>query len=100
MSDKFEPAKYRKEYKKITGNGLTLSAQGDASVHAQNMSKVRSWVQATKTYKIGGLGDMDEIGPESSEDRLDKAYKSFLAIGKDQYPGTKKPKNVTSKKAD
>jgi len=93
----------KKEYKKITGEALSLKENGDSKILVQNVSKVRSWVQATKTYKVTALEsagvvmcekDLDETG---SEDRLDKAIKDFLAIGKDKYPRTKKPQNVTRK---
>jgi len=91
-------AKYlRKEYKKITDSALTLSSQGDASVHVQNMSKIRSWVQASKRYKIGGMSGVESVDVGSPEDRLDDSIKKWLAIGKDSYPKTKKPQNVTRK---
>ena len=87
----------RKEYKSITGNSLTLTAQGEVHASAQNTSRVRAWVQAYRYYKIGGLGDVEEHGEESSDDRLDTSIKKFLAIGKESYPGAKKPKNLTRK---
>ena len=39
--------------------------------------------------------DGADAGTERS---VDSAIKDFLAIGKDKYPGTKKPQNVTRKK--
>ncbi len=95
-------AKYlKKEYKKVTKKSLTLSAEGEPYIDIQSTSRVRAWVQASRYYKIGGLSDV-ERGPNdeentSSEDRVDASIKKFLAIGKDSYPGTKKPKNVTRK---
>jgi len=85
----------KKEYKKVTGNTLSLTAQGEVSIFAQNMSKIRTWVQASRAYKIGGLKGV-ETDQQPSEDRLDKSVKKWLAIGKDKYPGAKKPKNVTA----
>ena len=87
----------RKEYKSITGNSLTLTAQGEVHASAQNTSRVRAWVQAYRYYKIWGLGDVEEQGEESSDDSLDTSIKKFLAIGKESYPGAKKPKNLTRK---
>jgi len=84
----------KKEYKKITGNALSLSAKGEVSILAQNMSKIRTWVQASRVYKIGGLKGVDD--QQSSENKLDKSVKKWLAIGKDKYPGAKKPKNATA----
>ena len=90
-------AKYlRKEYKKVTGNSLTLTKDGEIDMLVQRLSNYRTWVEATCSYKIGGLGDVTPV-EESSEERLDNAIKSFLAIGKDKYPGAKKPSNITRK---
>ena len=91
----------KKEYKKVTSKSLTLTAEGEVQVDVQSTSRVRAWVQAFRYYKIGGLSDVErdpayEEG-SSSEDRLDSSIKKFLAIGKDSYPGAKKPKNVTRK---
>ena len=91
----------KKEYKKVTGKSVSLSPDGEVYVDVQNSSRVRAWVQAYRYYKIGGLSDVERDPnyekDSSSEDRLDASIKKFLAIGKDAYPGTKKPKNVTRK---
>ena len=94
-------AKYlKREYKKVTKKSLSLTAEGEPYIDIQSTSRVRAWVQACRYYKIGGLSDV-ERGPgheeSSSEDRIDDSIKKFLAIGKDSYPGAKKPKNVTRK---
>jgi|TARA_E500000305_G_C3982177_1_gene217491 hypothetical protein len=86
----------RKEYKKVTGNSLTLSAQGEPFIDVQSTSRVRAWVQAYRNYKISGVSDIEEVGLPS-EERLDDSIKKFLAIGKDSYPKASKPKNVTRK---
>tara|TARA_R110000824_G_scaffold318997_3_gene506119 strand:- start:120 stop:680 length:561 start_codon:yes stop_codon:yes gene_type:complete len=87
----------RKEYKSVTGNSLTLTSQGDAQVLLQNMSNIRTWCQANKTYKIGGLNEVEPVSAGTPKDRLDKAIEKFLSIGKDKYPGAKKPTNITRK---
>ena len=51
----------KKEYKKVTGDTLTLTADGEMDAIVQNTSRVRSWVQASKWYKIGGIGDVEVI---------------------------------------
>ncbi len=90
-------AKYlRKEYKKVTGNSLTLTKDGEVNMLVQRLSNYRTWVEATATYKIGGLGDTEPVG-EDDERTVDDAIKKFLAIGKDKYPGAKKPSNITRK---
>ena len=86
----------RKEYKAVTGNALSLTAEGEVYVDVQSTSRVRAWVQSYRYYKIGGISDVTRVG-EPSEERRDASVKKFLAIGKDKYPNTKKPKNVTRK---
>ena len=83
----------KKEYKKVTGDTLTLTADGEMDAIVQNTSRVRSWVQASKWYKIGGIGDVDVID-EASEERLEDSFKKWLELGKK----SPKPKNVTRKK--
>ena len=84
----------KKEYKRITGDTVTLTKQGEADMLIQRISTRRVDLQAVATYKIGGLKDVDPLDT-GSEDRVSDAIKNFLAIGKDKYPGAKKPKNVT-----
>jgi len=86
----------KKEYKSITGNTLSLTEEDEVEIHAQSMSRKRNWVQATQTFKIGGMNDVEAVG-EPSKERLEQSFKNWMAIGKDQYPGAKKPKNVTAK---
>ena len=81
----------KKEYKKITGDTLSLKANGDVDFILQNMSKIRTWVQATKTYTVGNMKDVIPVG-EPSEDRLEKDFRKLLELSTD-----KKPQNVTRK---
>ena len=89
----------KKEYKKITGNGLTLTKPKDSEPHmiVQTTSKVRSWVQAQQEYKIGGIPDDPELG-HTVEERLDDSIKNWLGLGKDKFPKTKNPENVSGKR--
>lgn len=84
----------KREYKKLVGENLTLTKQGEPDILVQKVSNVRVFVQAVGVYKIGGLNEVDALDT-GSEDRVSDAIKDFLAIGKDKYPGAKKPKNVT-----
>ena len=83
----------KKEYKIITKDTLTLTKVGEPSILVQKISNFRTDVCATCDYKIGGLGDVDEVERGSDKERLDKAIKSWLAQG----PGNKRPKNDTRK---
>ena len=70
----------KKEYKKVTGDTLTLTAEGEVDAIVQNTSRVRTWVQASRVYKIGGV-DSQPVG-EASEERLTDSIKNWLALGK------------------
>jgi len=76
----------KKEYKKITGETLSLKKQGSLVMgNVQSTSRVRSWVQAHCEYEIQGAGNEG-----ASEDRnIDSAIKSFLELGKN----AKRPEN-------
>ena len=81
----------KKEYKKVTSDTLSVKADGDVAFTLQNMSKIRTWVQATKVYTVGNLKDVIPVG-EPSEDRLEDNFRKFLELSTD-----KKPDNVTRK---
>ena len=91
----------KKEYKAITGNAVTLTPDGDADIFVQNMSKIRTWAEAKKIYTIGGFKDVqdsEENNLSTSDEKLRSAVEKFLAIGKDKYPGAKKPSNAKAPK--
>jgi len=83
----------KKEYKIITKDSLTLTKIGEPSILVQKISNFRTDVCATCDYKIGGIGDAEEVKVGTDKERLDKAIKSWLALG----PGNKRPKNDTRK---
>lgn len=90
----------KKEYKKITGNSLTLTKEDkEPNVLVQSSSRVRAWVIANQRFKIGGIPDEPHLG-NTVEERLDSAFKNWLGMGKDQFPKTKKPENVKGKRDD
>lgn len=87
----------KKEYKKVTGDTLALTADGPCETLLQNMSRVRTWCQAKKVYTIGGMKDVEALGVNShgdSEEKLRAAVENWLQTGKPKYPGAKKPSNV------
>ncbi len=88
----------KKQYKTVTGNALSLKANGEPDIMVQSTSRVRSWVQAKQHFDIGGMDEGTEAIKAESEDRLDDAIKNWLAIGKDKFPKTKKPENVSGKR--
>ena len=70
----------KKEYKKITGNEVTLTEEGEIDVLVQNSSRVRSWVQAKKHYRVGGLAEDIAVLPPS-ERTAEASWKKFLSQG-------------------
>ena len=84
----------KKEYKRITGDAVTLTKEGEIDVRVESTSRVRSWAVAYQMYKIGGIDEVTVID-EASEDRLEKSWKTFLDLG--GWKG-QRPKNDTRKK--
>jgi len=82
----------QKEYKKITGNGVTLTKKGEPKIIVQTTSRIRTWVQAYQHYKISGIKDMDQIG-EPSRNSENDVVRKFLA-----QHSTKRPQNEKIKK--
>lgn len=70
----------KKEYKKITGNTLSLTDEGEVDADVVKISNVRATCTANKIYKIGGLEGVDDK-LESSSDRLEKNFKTFIELG-------------------
>ena len=84
----------KKEYKNLTGEALSLTEDGPANMLLQNISKIRTWVQASKVYTVGNMKDVLPVG-EPSVDRLEDNFKKFLEQSSD-----KRPENVTRQKND
>jgi hypothetical protein len=89
----------KKEYKRLTGDSLSLSVNKDYDfdVMVQKTSNVRSWVQAKKYYSIGGLDGVEEYSASTKKDlsrSLEDGFKKFL----DQGGWGTRPKNDKRKK--
>tara|TARA_B100000686_G_C16739975_1_gene945994 strand:- start:856 stop:1404 length:549 start_codon:yes stop_codon:yes gene_type:complete len=87
----------KKEYKKITGNSVSLTEEGEIDVFVQNTSRVRTWVQAKKHYKIGGLAPQMN-NDTGSEAPVEEGWKKFLSQGGWNGKGGTRPDNDTRKK--
>lgn len=91
ISSKFSDiAKFlKKEYKKITKESVSLTEDQEPNILVQTTSRNHTWVQATKQYTVGGIGDMDTIRRTSirSEDKpFEKRFKDFLELSSDKRP--------------
>tara|TARA_R110000765_G_scaffold28591_1_gene68989 strand:+ start:99 stop:590 length:492 start_codon:yes stop_codon:yes gene_type:complete len=69
----------RKEYKKITGNPVSLTSKEDADIFVQETSRVRVFVTAEKHYKIGGLDDVREA-EKTLKERFESKFRNFLDL--------------------
>ena len=92
----------KKEYKKITGDSVSLTKEGEIDVHVENSSRVRSWVVAKMHYKVGGLDK--QMNNETAEPlprthpKPESDWKSFVEQGGWNGKGGKRPRNDTRKK--
>jgi hypothetical protein len=87
----------KKEYKKITGNAVSLTEEGEVDVFVQNSSRVRSWVQAKKHYKVGGL-TKEMNNDTGSRAGVERNWETFLNQGGWNGKGGSRPDNDTRKK--
>ena len=78
----------QKEYKAITGKGVTLKKKGDPKVLVQSTSNVRTFVQAYQHYTISGIK-----GEEPYEPGVKDVTRKWL-----EQHSTKRPSNDTRKK--
>ena len=76
----------QKEYKAITGESVRITPvkEEEIKVLAQSVSRVRSFVQAHRWYKISGVDSEPNIIP--SEDAVDKSIRDFLSLKSDKRP--------------
>ena len=66
----------QKEYKVITGKGVTLTPKGEPEILVQSVSRVRSFVNAYQHFKISRLKMDPILAP--SEKKEDNLVKEFL----------------------
>lgn len=86
--------KYLKsEYRKIAEGSLSLTKPSEVDINMEMISRQRVSIIAKQSFELGGT-EAEANTPESQEDRLDKAIKDFLSLGRD---GAKKPSNYTAK---
>jgi len=89
----------KKEYKKITGNSVSLTEEGEVEVFVQNSSRVRTWVQAKKHFKVGGLSEDMSDDNSGSTNPVEANWKSFLDQGGWNGKGGSRPDNDTRPKS-
>tara|TARA_R100001509_G_scaffold54467_1_gene29838 strand:+ start:3309 stop:3863 length:555 start_codon:yes stop_codon:yes gene_type:complete len=87
----------KKEYRKIRGESVTLTKEGEIDVRVENSSRVRSWVTAKLHYKVGGLDESMAVAPETDK-KPEDAFRSFIDQGGWNGEGGKRPQNDTRPK--
>tara|TARA_R110000796_G_scaffold44306_5_gene108148 strand:+ start:80 stop:619 length:540 start_codon:yes stop_codon:yes gene_type:complete len=70
----------KKQYRKITGNTLSLKEKGECDARVESTSRVRVFVTASKNYEILSMSDVEDIGAPS-KDGMDKKFRKFLDLG-------------------
>ena len=73
----------KKQYRKVTGNTLSLKEKGDVDARVESTSRVRVFVTASKHYEITSMSDVEDI-KNPSEDKLEKTFSDFLAKASDK----------------
>ena len=87
----------KKEYKKITGNTVALTEEGEIDVRVENSSRVRSWVTAKMHYKVGGLSAAMNDDNSGSTNPVEAGWKTFLDQG--GWDGPRPSNDTRSKKS-
>ena len=87
----------KKEYRKIRGESVTLTKEGEIDVHVENSSRVRSWVVAKMHYRVGGLDESLAVAADA-ERQPEDAFRKFIDQGGWTGDGGKRPQNDTRKK--
>jgi len=89
----------QKKYKAITGDTLSLAAEGECNILVQETSRVRVFAICQKSYKIGGLEGIEgndgvkihsTVLKNAERGDIEKSFKDFLDLKTD-----KRPKNDT-----
>ena len=70
----------KKEYKKVTGESLSLKAVGKPTVNVRYMNRIRVWAEAHKMYEIQGLGKVDKVERKTPEEKLSDACKAWIGM--------------------
>ena len=81
----------QREYKSVTGKGITLRKKGEPNILVQSTSRVRTFVQAYQHYTISGMDKPQYSDPMVDQNR--EVVRKFL-----EQHSTKRPPNDKRKK--
>jgi hypothetical protein len=76
----------KKEYKKVTGNSLSLTEIKDMKpkLEMMNTSRVRAEAKLTCHYEVGGLEEIDQKDPH--REKMHDKFKKWLETSSDKRP--------------
>jgi hypothetical protein len=83
----------KKEYRKIRGESVTLTKEGEIDVRVENSSRVRSWVTAKMHYRVGGLDEAMAVAPDGVDTKPESSWEKFINLGGWNGEGGKRPEN-------
>ena len=87
----------KKEYRKIRGESITLTKEGEIDVRVENSTRVRSWVTGVVKYRVGGLNE-DMAVAADQDTKPEDSFRKFIDQGGWTGDGGKRPQNDTRKK--
>ena len=87
----------KKEYRKIQGESVTLTKDGEIDVRVENSSRVRSWVTAVIHYRVGGLDESMAVAAPA-DTKPEANWEKFISQGGWNGEGGKRPDNDTRPK--
>ena len=82
----------KKEYRKIRGESVSLTKDGEIDVRVENSSRVRSWVTAKLHYRVGGLDENMAVAAEADR-KPEDSFRKFIDQGGWNGEGGKRPQN-------
>ena len=83
----------QKEFKKVTGNSLTLSESSDVDILVEYISRIRTSVKAHKCWKISSDAESNKQGSEDHKDPVSDATRKWI----EKSWSNKKAKNDSRK---
>ena len=86
----------KKEYRKITGESVTLSQADEVDIRVESSSNVRSWLTAKQHFTVGGLDE--SMNNETGSKAPNEYWQDFMSQGGWNGDGGKRPQNDNRKK--
>ena len=86
----------KKEYRKITGESVSLTQAEEADIRVESTSNVRSFLTAKQHFTVGGLEEA--MNNQEGSKAPNEYWQDFMSQGGWDGSGGKRPENDTRKK--